>query len=346
MHKNSTTTATGLPKLSMFERARSRVFGNKNNPQPAGVSTAHHVANPALEMTKALAEERKILSFPQQTSERQSENMNPASSPPVHRSSVSAGPYAKTDTSQLIAGVVQKNDFFRKPKPEMAAELLVRGFKMDGDHRVVISRIKFDALTHSERNEIMAAGVNLFDEPTSPKTPTGVSSSRKMTFPMPPKKGRAWKQFMAFTAAQVKEFADITANKRTGVDSRQEWVDARASMSPGNWRYQNDGAEKQREAFRNKFIETSGHCNNFGPHSDTPNDPAPPVEPGAMTARDFVSLTGEALSQLKKIMEIGVLGRNSRAELKRAYREASAAQIIALEGMFKRELGLFPEEPV
>jgi hypothetical protein len=127
--------------------------------------------------------------------------------------------------------------------------------------------------------------------------------------------------------------------------ARIHLFDARCSMRPSSWRY--DGATHEDEdRFRRKFQKSLWDCVNFGPSNETPNDPAPPLNIGAMQADFFLKLRRDGLdTKLKRIMADRFGGRVARAELKRALETASDATYYALLESWGFEINqFFPDE--
>lgn len=258
--------------------------------------------------------------------------------------------FAKADISTLLQ--VHSGSVASDPRdlPAIGQELESRGFIIEGG-KAFYPRSLFEKLTPHEKGSMMAAGGKLTDrEP--PKTPSQISAEREMTFPTQPNSTRTAAEFMAFSDAQVRSLVS-DMEKREGKELRQEFYDANASLAANSWRHyevKDNGGFKSlsdyRQAFYQKFKLAFPALQRWGSLSETPNDPAPPVSPNAMTARQWLELDTGAAKHLSDLMRMQVLGRNSRAELKRAYRAGSPAEKEALMANFGYSLGLFPAEPV
>ena len=236
-------------------------------------------------------------------------------------------------------------------KENATAELLNRGYEIN-DGRVFLQMEHFEAMAPATKGAVMRAGIGLVEVSARTKlqndeTPSDYAAARELTFPEPTNKvQRTWRNFDAFTAQAIKDFAEETKNERGGVAARVEFFDAWASMGSESWRNPTGEVQGDRRKFWEKFRETFNHCAAYGPIGESPNDPPPPVSPNAMTAQQFLALPAAAIQALWKTMQQQWMGRNLRAELKRAYRDGSPAEKAALRSFFELSLTSFPEEQI
>lgn len=227
-------------------------------------------------------------------------------------------------------------------------ETAVPGKEGSFTFRIGITGENFNAMPHSQRNEFMASGGYITPPGTrtsNAHTPVSVAADRRIRFPIQPPAGPSWRQYLAYTDSQVAAVEAETGKEFGGELARMHLYDARASLRPTSWRY--DGATYDDEqSFRKKFNASLIHCTKFGPWWESPNDPAPALNPNAMTAEMFLKLRRDGLdTKLKRAMADQWGGRVARAELKRALETASDAMYLALLESWGFEIAeFFPDE--
>ena len=173
--------------------------------------------------------------------------------------------------------------------------------------------------------------------------PTEVAAERRMKYPVQPPEGPGWREFMAMTPTQVKAYENLTEQAHAGILARIHVFDAFSSIFRTSWRY--DGASNMMDPFHTKFKKSLRHCANFGPHTESPNDPPPPVNENDPGAEFFVNMRPEAVERLKVNMRMASHGRNSRAQLKRACELAPDAVQEAMLSVWDEELTkIYPSE--
>ena len=349
MQNNSSSTATASPKLSVFARAKLRVFGIRSENLPSGGSLPPHIiTNPAAAITGAIAKEKAAdLRTGQQRPQIAAANSS-------RDSGGSPGKHALENTAALIGFVTGKIPSDPAKLASYRSELEQRGMvveqvQMPGSlqklqTRVTMDRAAFSALPSAQQGEVMRSGVTLRERKAFP-TPSEEAQSMELTFPHQPKSQRTAQQLMNLSASEVKKVTEETADEKNGRERRQEIFDAFDSYAGGHWGntsgVNDDGG---RMAFYKKFADVIRYCNLYGPRESTPNDPAPPVDPKAMTAGQWLMLAASVSDSLRAKMQGQSSGRLIRAELKRAYENASATERAALLGEFGAGLRAFPKE--
>lgn len=373
MDASTTKTTTSALPSSFFNRAKARLFGG--SPPAAKPAASESPAGPAPGgVASQLTREYQIHRAAPATAPARAVTPAPsvvhAVAAPEFLVAGRPGKFALEDTPELVALVSGKKPAKPADLAKFRAELAHRGMAVEdvpspmprgkSTSRVVCSREAFEAMSHSDRNAFMAAGGAVrdvgFKKHYEGESPTAIANKRRVKFPVQPVAGRTWQQFMAFSKEAVDAYAEKTKHQETGELARIHLFDAYDSLSPASWRY--DGPRggiggigggidysKKRIEFREKFKTSLGHCRDFGPYQGTPNDPAPPIDSTALTAADFLAMPEKAVLRLKRVMEGQSIGRNIRAELKRAFETASDSMQTALLGEWEYELfERFPDE--
>lgn len=238
-----------------------------------------------------------------------------------------------------------KNFGPKADKDAAAVEMQNRGFHVDrGAERVFMSRSKFDALSERKKSEAMRSGFSLRDDgPVAAK-------STDLVFPSQPKHStRTAAQLLSMSPAAHAAFLAKCDDEDRGGDARAELVDAMDSFGRLSWRHHEaqELTDKQRQDFVVKFMPALTSVRKYGPRAATVNDPAPAASSNAMTAAQFLALPAPAATQMNlEISRYRETHRGSRAELKRAYTAASAAEKTAMLAIYGDALKAFPQEYV
>ena len=256
--------------------------------------------------------------------------------------------YANAD----LGGVMALFSHFDTPKATretLAKELAARDITACVDSvSMTMPRDKFDALSSMQKGTFCRFGGKL-TESTNRTSNAELSTAAELKFPEPVKKGRSVQQFMALGKAGADKIGEQCEDERKGAELRQELLDAADTLALSTrreWGNPPGFYEGMRADFHRQFSRAFSSVSRLGPREPTPHDPAPPVLPNAMTAAGFLSLSEGARQGLVMQMRQRPQGRNSRAELKRAYRAASPAEKISLYSVYADSLKLFPAEPV
>lgn len=347
MHKSASTTAVSEPTpLSFFERAKQRVFGKRDAATPTAAAPVR-VANPAAAMTRAIAEEKRNLGAYPQPAAAVKPPVSVVRTAPVGASfpqqSATQSPYPKADVGLLIKIVTERVKTPDADRARSAEELQARGFIVAGNS-VTVERDHFGQLSPKSQGEVLRAGAKIGERKARP-TPTEEAQAMELTFPPEPKKTRTWQQLMNLADSEVKKITEETADDYSGRERRREIWDAFDSQSPTHWNNPDWSHSKDtRMAFYKKFSDAISYCILYGPSESTPNDPAPPIDPKAMTAGQWFALGASVRAGLLAKMQLKEPGRLIRAELKRAYQSASSTERMALLVDFGNGLRAFPEE--
>ena len=326
------------------------------NAAPPSLPKTHSMRDMSAEIDRLRSENLAL----QQQLTTTTKPATPAPTKPTTPTMITTTPAKPVPTkfaSTAFASVMKTALDAKAPTPDReaaVAELTARGYDASIEGGVTMDRRVYGMISAEGRQAFSAAGGKIFD-PMNNKpdfshlhglerarafmeweakfkqsTATEASASAELTFPRATLRPRSAEEFLAMNEVQVANVGLECEDERNGKTLRQELFDAK-ERAQAEWK---PGAKVSTVEFQEKFRVAFRAIYKFGPKEPTWINPPPPVAGNAMDAAGWLALSPSQVQAIWTTLTIPTNGRNSRAELKRAYIAASPAEKIALRGVY------------